>query len=126
MRRLMDWLVRRAPVFVLIVSFSQSSLIIYAQTAAAHAMWSNGQTVDPTTKLLCCGPNDCHQIEMDRVTATDAGYFVRLTGLGWYPSFMGTDPVEIANNRLQPSPDGHYWVCFWSLEVQCFFGPLIY
>lgn len=80
--------------------------------ALAHNFWLNSAQVDPQTKLLCCGQNDCHLIPVTNAHPTSAGYSLDDTG------------EVIPWPRVQPSPDGGIWACRWGGETKCFFAPV--
>jgi hypothetical protein len=90
-------------VFVLLVSPMTNAL--------AHDFWIDGQRVDPQTKKLCCGENDCRIVPDSVVHITPWGYRLDDTG------------ETIPMSRVQPSPDGLTWRCRWGGETQCFFSP---
>jgi hypothetical protein len=79
--------------------------------AAAHDFWIDGKKVDPITKKLCCGDNDCQIISLEIAHVTQVGYLREDTGemIPWH--------------RVQPSPDGAMWRCRWGGQTQCFFAP---
>jgi hypothetical protein len=105
--------------FVLFFSFTP---------AFPHDFWTDGHAVDPKTKALCCGQDDCHLITPDRVHITSEGFVLNLKG-AWaadkrYPALAPPDePVTVEVSRMQPSPDREYWLCYWGGDVKCFFGP---
>jgi hypothetical protein len=60
---------------------------------------------------LCCGERDCLELADADVSVTAAGYFVK--------SISETVPF----GEALPSPDGHYWRCYWGGKRKCFFAP---
>jgi hypothetical protein len=82
---------------------------MFHKPAQAHDFWISGQAVDPITKKLCCGENDCRALGEDEYEIVEGGYRLKDTG------------EIIAYDRAQPSPDGHTWRCRWGGQTQCFF-----
>jgi hypothetical protein len=78
----------------------------------AHDTWRNGNAVDPITKNLCCGQNDCFVVPLEHVHYNSLG-----------DALIDTDGDRIPANRIQPSPDGFAWRCRWGGETKCFFAP---
>jgi hypothetical protein len=81
--------------------------------ASAHDFWIDRRKVDPLTKKLCCGENDCQIVPEDVVHITPSGYRLDDTG----------ETIPLA--RVQPSPDGLTWRCRWGGQTQCFFSPML-
>jgi hypothetical protein len=90
-----------------------SATLAYAgiTEAAAHDFWIDGKKVDPITKKLCCGENDCQMISLSIAHVTQVGYLLDDTG------------ETIPWHRVQLSPDGAMWRCRWGGQTQCFFAP---
>ncbi len=88
--------------------------LICAGPAGAHDFWDNREPVDPVTKFKCCGENDCRSLAEGLVTRVDGGYQMR-----------DTEEI-ITDDRVQPSPDGHFWRCVWGGQTRCFFAPFTY
>ncbi len=86
----------------------------FAARAQAHEKWWNGTEVDPATKRMCCGDNDIKHLTREEVRITREGYLLHDTG----------ETIPFA--RVQPSPDGEFWVFRWGSPVvaQCFFAPV--
>jgi hypothetical protein len=92
--------------------------------AFAHDFWDNKQRVDPATKQLCCGKNDCRKLEPSDVHQVDDGWEVLDLQRIWRI-------VGLASTL--PSPDGKFYVCEygWGIDpetprghIKCFFAPL--
>jgi hypothetical protein len=85
--------------------------VAFVSSASAHDFWIDGQRVDPATKKLCCGENDCRVVPLEIAHVTQYGYRLEDTNeiIPW--------------SRVQPSPDGAMWRCQWGGETQCFFAP---
>jgi hypothetical protein len=81
------------------------------RAVAAHDFWIDGKKVDPITKKLCCGENDCKMISLEIAHVTRVGYRLDDTG------------ETIPWHRVQISPDGAMWRCRWGGQTQCFFAP---
>jgi hypothetical protein len=79
--------------------------------ASAHDFWIDGRRVDPATKKLCCGENDCRRVPLEVAHVTQDGYRLDDT------------QETIPWSRVQPSPDGAMWRCRWNGQTQCFFAP---
>jgi hypothetical protein len=95
---------RTTVIFALIV-------MAFVPRASAHDFWIDGRHVDPATKKLCCGENDCRMVPLETAHVTHDGYRLE-----------DTDEV-IPWSRVQPSPDGAMWRCRWGGQTQCFFAP---
>jgi hypothetical protein len=81
--------------------------------ASAHgpAEWIQQGGYRNAVGELCCGEKDCLGIADADVTVTAAGYLVK--------SIRETVPF----GEALPSPDGHYWRCYWGGKRKCFFAP---
>jgi hypothetical protein len=90
-----------------------AALVFWAMhsPAKAHDFWMDRQKVDPLTKHLCCGENDCKIVPSEIAHVTPNGY--RLDDSG----------ETIPWDHVQISPDGYMWRCRWGGETQCFFAP---
>lgn len=85
-----------------------ASALTFTGPARAHDFWDNHEPVDPVTKFKCCGENDCRSLAEGLVTRVDGGYQIR-------------DTHEIiADEHVQPSPDGHFWRCAWAGRLAAF------
>ena len=51
------------------------SLVIFfcVSAASAHDYWGNGKEVDVATKSLCCGKNDCKEVDADAMSVRADG-----------------------------------------------------
>jgi hypothetical protein len=88
---------------------------------SAHNSWINGYEVDPITKGICCGIDDTKPADhLVRANADGSIWFIDIPGL------------LIPPERIQPSPDGHWWRSVSSggiegvITVHCVFGPYTY
>jgi hypothetical protein len=90
-----------------------AALVFWAMhsPAKAHDTWLDGHKVDPQTKNLCCGENDCKIVPLEHFHATHSGWSMDDTG------------EIVAYSRVQPSPDGEAWRCRWGGETKCLFMP---
>lgn len=79
-----------------------------------HDTWMNGQQVDPKTKELCCSEADT-KIADDLVKEVAGGV-----------EFTDRPGEVIPIERLQPSPDGHWWRSVWGDKIRCVFAPYAY
>lgn len=91
------------------------ALMLLTMPVSAHDFWTNNESVDPRTKVKCCGENDCRALADDQVSRVDGGYAVF--------DHVGA-PDIVPDSRVMPAPDGHYWVCRWGGELRCFFAPV--
>jgi hypothetical protein len=80
--------------------------------AGAHDYWGNGKEVDVATKSLCCGQNDCKEVDINAM-------HVMSDGLVHFDDTKLTIPA----NRMMPTPDGRVWRCIWGGEIKCLFAP---
>jgi len=101
-----DWKYRLAVVWVLICAA--------AGPAWPHDRWLSGQAVDPKTRELCCSEADT-KIADDLVQSAPGGV-----------TFSDRPTEVITWDRIQPSPDGHWWRSVWGDKVRCVFGPYSY
>jgi hypothetical protein len=108
--------------YALVIALSSGPIF----PAFAHDFWDNKQRVDPVTKKLCCGQNDCRKLQPSDVRQVDDGWEILDLDKIWRT-------VSIAST--QPSPDGKFYVCEygWGLDpetprghIKCFFAPLSY
>jgi hypothetical protein len=88
--------------------------------AFAHDSWLNGFEVDPITKGVCCGVDDTKLVD-DLVRANANGSI-------W---FIDQPDMLIPQERIQPSPDGHWWRSMTTYEagfttIRCVYGPYTY
>jgi hypothetical protein len=94
--------------------------LLFANHASAHESWLNGSEVDPITKGICCGIDDTKLADhLVRANANGSIWFIDIPG------------VLILPERIQPSPDGHWWrsVTFGvegGITIHCVFGPYTY
>ena len=86
--------------------------IALTREASCHEYWGNGHEVDARTKMLCCGQNDCKEVD-------PTAMHVLADGLVHFDD----TPLTIPANRIMPTPDGHVWRCIWGHEVRCLFAP---
>ena len=86
---------------------------LFCMSCEAHDYWGNGKEVDIATKSLCCGQNDCKEVD-------PAAMSVRGDGL---VHFTDT-PLTIPATRIMPTPDGRIWRCIWASEIKCLFAPM--
>jgi hypothetical protein len=91
--------------------FVGSMLVFGFGSARAHDAWWNGKEVDPSTRRYCCGENDVKHLTREEVRVTTGGYRLEDTG------------ETVPFRRVQPSPDGEFWVFRWGGQTQCFFAP---
>jgi hypothetical protein len=93
------------------IGLAAAVALAFVSRATAHDFWIDGRKVDPATKKLCCGENDCRMVPLSEAHVTQDGYRLEDTGeiIPW--------------RRVQPSPDGAMWRCRWGGETQCFFAP---
>jgi len=69
---------------------------------------------DPATRH-CCGPQDCHEIDKDRVRYA-AGLYV-VDGGAW---------VWAETRGVYPSINANYWACTLpDGAIRCFFAPVM-
>lgn len=99
------------------LGFISTALCIAAVTDAnAHDWYEN--TIDPVTRLKCCGGSDCRPIPQSSVRAKlDGGYVYLPHGF------------NIPRERVQESPDGQFHICENTYVItnqpylRCFFAP---
>jgi hypothetical protein len=98
-----------------IVRLVLAALVVLAMLSLAYAHgaaeWINRGGYKNAAGELCCGERDCAELSEDDVSVTAAGYFVR--------SVRETVPFAEA----LPSPNDHYWRCYWGGKRKCFFAP---
>jgi hypothetical protein len=95
-------------------------VLLLADGAFAHDSWLNGDEVDPITRGICCGVNDTKIV--DHLVRT------KPNGSIW---FVDQPDFEIALERVQPSPDGHWWRSMdidgeGIVHIRCVFAPYAY
>lgn len=92
--------------------------IALVRPSLGHDQWADGEDVPEYVKSSCCGKSDAHHLQPEQVHVVSGGYRVE-----------GYREV-IPEGRMQPSPDGEFWVFYRDLpngdqsSVYCFFGPL--
>ena len=79
----------------------------------AHDYWGNGKEVDVATKTLCCGQNDCKEVD-------ERAMIIGGDGLVHFTDTQLTVPVD----RIMPTPDGRIWRCIWGGQIKCLFAPM--
>ncbi len=87
-------------------------LLLFASSALAHDYWGNGREVDRTTKSLCCGKNDCKEVD-PKLMHVDKDGVVRFDDV----------PYTTLASKIMPSPDGNIWRCIWGDSIKCLFVP---
>lgn len=80
--------------------------------ASCHDYWGDGSEVDAKTKALCCGKNDCREVD-------PIAMHVRPDGLVHFDD----TPLTIPADRIMPTPDGRIWRCVYAGQVRCLFAP---
>jgi hypothetical protein len=90
-------------------------LLLSLPHARAHDYWADHTRVDPQTKQLCCGESDCKELSEEDIQET---------GAGWEIKAPDGSLQQVDRNRVMPSPDGHFWGCYWGGEYKCFFAPM--
>jgi hypothetical protein len=106
---------------LLIVLAAFPLLTAQSSRVSAHDSWFNGLEVNPITKGICCGIDDTKLADhLVRANADGSIWFIDAPGL------------LILRERIQPSPDGHWWRSVTSggvegvITVHCVFGPYTY
>jgi len=110
------WSLLIAAVIYVIVVFV---LLTWAWGHEGEQWISDKQLTDPVSRMWCCGPNDCSQLDEDAVEKVPGGYRV---------GNMYGPPEFVPEKRALPySPDGHYHACFApdpaKDHVRCFIVP---
>ena len=89
------------------------------QVVPVHESWiSRQQFYDPSSGARCCNEHDCSALEDEEVR--------EISG-----SFLIERRYFVTRQRVLPSSDGRYWVCYDTgggphrpREVRCFFAPM--
>lgn len=107
------------------------AFLLLITPALSHEWWGNGQEVDPQTKQNCCGVSDCKMLDEKTLKRKVTKYGIELEfpnpvkpskhlEFMWKPIIKETIPYK----RVQPSPDGKYWVCISPLgNIYCYWEP---
>lgn len=102
--------------------------VITLMIAPAHAHdaaeWIQRGNYKNAVGELCCGEQDCVELDDAAVKVTPSGYRVTLPtaqrGAGY---IEGVHYEIVPFSEATPSPDGKYWRCQWGGARKCFFAP---
>ena len=90
------------------------TLLFLVSPAFAHDHWINqGKYRSPVTNVLCCGKEDCVEVDKDNISVTPGGILIK-------------DINEVVPfKEVIPSEDGRYWRCHkFDGTRRCFFAPV--
>lgn len=101
-------------------------LLALCSVAYAHDDWINKGGHKNQLGELCCGDNDCAEMDRGAVIAKNYGYVIyghgTITSKGVITRVFVDEIVPLAEGT--PSPDGAFWRCQrGDKSRRCFFAP---